>query len=183
VLFSDLVGSTAIASRLDPEEWRETVAGYHRAAAEAITQFDGHVAKYLGDGVMAYFGWPAAHDNDAERAVRAGLAILDAIAKLNEQPGVDDDIGLRPECPFYFARRQQVFVRLGEATCELCQTPIGRRFYIITRSPRPDKKSVEVFHLTKRRELSGVEAVTAERFYDYLTLALVGRGLNRHLIP
>jgi class 3 adenylate cyclase len=87
VLFSDLVGSTAIASRLDPEEWRETVAGYHRAAAEAITQFDGHVAKYLGDGVMAYFGWPAAHDNDAERAVRAGLAILDAIAKLNEQPG------------------------------------------------------------------------------------------------
>src|SRR4030081_3208099 len=49
--------------------------------------FDGHVAKYLGDGVMAYFGWPAAHDNDAERAARAGLAILDAIAKLNEQPG------------------------------------------------------------------------------------------------
>jgi Adenylate and Guanylate cyclase catalytic domain/Double zinc ribbon len=87
VLFCDLVGSTAIAAQLDPEEWRETVAGYHRAAAEAITRFDGHVAKYLGDGVMAYFGWPAAHDNDAERAARAGLAILDAIAKLNEQPG------------------------------------------------------------------------------------------------
>src|SRR5712672_1604767 len=87
VLFCDLVGSTAIAARLDPEQWRETVAGYHRAAAAAITRFDGHVAKYLGDGVMAYFGWPAAHDNDAERAARAGLAILDAIAKLNEQPG------------------------------------------------------------------------------------------------
>jgi class 3 adenylate cyclase len=86
VLFCDLVGSTAIAAQLDPEEWRETVAGYHRAAAEAITRFDGHVAKYLGDGVMAYFGWPEAHDNDAERAARAGLAILDAIAKLNEQP-------------------------------------------------------------------------------------------------
>ena len=85
VLFCDLVGSTAIAAQLDPEQWRETVAGYHRAAAEAITRFDGHVAKYLGDGVMAYFGWPAAHDNDAERAARAGLAILDAIAKLNEQ--------------------------------------------------------------------------------------------------
>src|SRR5258707_15592285 len=65
VLFCDLVGSTAIAAQLDPEEWRETVAGYQRAAAEAITRFDGHVAKYLGDGVMAYFGWPAAHDNDA----------------------------------------------------------------------------------------------------------------------
>jgi predicted ATPase/class 3 adenylate cyclase len=87
VLFCDLVGSTAIASRLDPEQWRETVAGYHRAAAAAITRFDGHVAKYLGDGVMAYFGWPAAHDNDAERAARAGLTLLDAIAKLNEQPG------------------------------------------------------------------------------------------------
>jgi class 3 adenylate cyclase len=54
---------------------------------EAITRFDGHVAKYLGDGVMAYFGWPEAHDNDAERAARAGLAILGAIEKLNEQPG------------------------------------------------------------------------------------------------
>jgi class 3 adenylate cyclase len=87
VLFCDLVGSTAIAAQLDPEEWRETVAGYHRAAAEAITRFDGHVAKYLGDGVMAYFGWPKAHDNDAERAARAGLAILDAIAKLTQQRG------------------------------------------------------------------------------------------------
>jgi class 3 adenylate cyclase len=87
VLFSDLVGSTAIAARLDPEEWRKILAGFHRVAAEAITRFEGHVAKYLGDGVMAYFGWTAAHDNDAERAARAGLAILDAIAKLNEQPG------------------------------------------------------------------------------------------------
>src|ERR1700684_2951842 len=87
VLFCDLVGSTAIAARLDPEEWRETLAGFHRMAAEAIARFDGHVAKNLGDGVMAYFGWPAAHDNDAERAARAGLAMLDAIAKLNQQPG------------------------------------------------------------------------------------------------
>jgi class 3 adenylate cyclase/tetratricopeptide (TPR) repeat protein len=87
VLFCDLVGSTEIAAQLDPEDWRETVAGYQRAAADAITRFDGHVAKYLGDGVMAFFGYPEAHDNDAERASRAGLAILDAIAKLNEQSG------------------------------------------------------------------------------------------------
>src|SRR6202162_5821098 len=87
VLFCDLVGSTGIAAQLDPEEWRETVAGYHRAAAEAIVRFDGYVAKFLGDGVMALFGWPQAHDNDAERAARAGLAILDAIGTLNEQPG------------------------------------------------------------------------------------------------
>jgi predicted ATPase/class 3 adenylate cyclase len=81
-----LVGSTEIAARLDPEERRETVAAYHRAAAEAITRYGGHVAKYLGDGVMAFFGYPEAHDNNAERAARAGLAIIDALSQLNEQP-------------------------------------------------------------------------------------------------
>jgi class 3 adenylate cyclase len=83
VLFCDLVGSTEMATQLDPEEWREVVAGYHRAAADVITRFAGHVAKYLGDGVMAYFGWPEAHDNDAERAARAGLGILEAVLNLN----------------------------------------------------------------------------------------------------
>ena len=86
VLFCDLVGSTEIAAQLDPEEWREIVAGYHRSAADAVTRFGGKVAKYLGDGIMAYFGWPEAHDNDGERAARAALAMLDGIAKLNEQP-------------------------------------------------------------------------------------------------
>jgi class 3 adenylate cyclase/tetratricopeptide (TPR) repeat protein len=85
VLFCDVVGSTEIAARLDPEEWREMVGAYHRAAAEAISRYGGHVAQYLGDGVMAYFGWPEAHENDAERAARAGLAILEAVSKLNQQ--------------------------------------------------------------------------------------------------
>jgi class 3 adenylate cyclase len=71
VFFCDLVGSTEVASHLDPEEWREVVAGYHRAAAQAIERFGGHVAQYLGDGVMAFFGYPEAHDNDNERAARA----------------------------------------------------------------------------------------------------------------
>jgi len=87
VLFCDLVGSTEIAARLDPEEWREVVAAYHRAAAETITRYGGYVAKYLGDGVMAFFGYPEAHDNDAERAARAGLEMLDAISKLGEETG------------------------------------------------------------------------------------------------
>src|SRR5713101_4877009 len=86
LLFCDLVGSTEIASHLDPEEWRAIIADYHRAAAQAIERFGGSVAQYLGDGVMAYFGWPEAHDNDAERAARAGLAIQEAITKLNEHP-------------------------------------------------------------------------------------------------
>ncbi|MBV8362649.1 MAG: zinc ribbon domain-containing protein, partial [Deltaproteobacteria bacterium] len=85
VLFCDLVGSTETAARLDPEEWRELVASYHHTAAEAITRYGGHVAKYLGDGVMAFFGYPEAHDNDAERAARAALAMLDGISKLGEE--------------------------------------------------------------------------------------------------
>jgi class 3 adenylate cyclase/tetratricopeptide (TPR) repeat protein len=86
VLFCDLVGSTSIAAQLDPEEWREIVANYHRLAAQAIERFGGHVAQYLGDGVMAYFGWPEAHDNAAESAARAGLEIVEQIPKLNRQP-------------------------------------------------------------------------------------------------
>lgn len=87
VLFCDLVGSTAISARLDPEEWREVEAEYLGAVTEAIKRFGGYVAKYLGDGVMAYFGWPVAHDNDAERAARAGLAIVEAVGGLSRGAG------------------------------------------------------------------------------------------------
>jgi class 3 adenylate cyclase len=87
VLLCDLVGSTALAAQLDPEEWRETVAGYQRAATDAITRFDGYVARYVGDGVLAFFGYPEAHDNDAERAVRASLALLTALDQLNQESG------------------------------------------------------------------------------------------------
>jgi class 3 adenylate cyclase/tetratricopeptide (TPR) repeat protein len=83
VLFCDLVNSTSLAAQLDPEEWREIVVNYHRSAAQEVDRFGGHVAQYLGDGVIAYFGWPEAHDDDVERGVRAGLAILEAISKFN----------------------------------------------------------------------------------------------------
>jgi class 3 adenylate cyclase len=85
VLFSDLVGSTEIAAHLDAEDWREIAAQYQRTAAAAVTRFGGHVAKYLGDGLMVYFGWPQAHEDDAERAVRAGLAIVEEVAALNRR--------------------------------------------------------------------------------------------------
>jgi predicted ATPase/class 3 adenylate cyclase len=89
-MFCDLVGSTEISKGLDPEEWREIEADYLRAAAEAIARLGGFVAKYLGNGVLAYFGWPEAHDNDAERAARAGLAILEDVAALNRRNVQDD---------------------------------------------------------------------------------------------
>src|SRR5215472_7114950 len=83
VLFSDLADSTALSARLDPEEMGEILRAYHRAATAAIVRFEGHVAKYLGDGVLAYFGYPRAHEDDAERAVRAGLAIAEAVRALH----------------------------------------------------------------------------------------------------
>jgi class 3 adenylate cyclase/tetratricopeptide (TPR) repeat protein len=84
VLFCDLMGSTELAAQLDPEEWHETVAAYHGSVAETVSRFGGRVAKFLGDGVMAYFGYPEAHENDAERAARAGLAMIEAISKLHQ---------------------------------------------------------------------------------------------------
>jgi class 3 adenylate cyclase/predicted ATPase len=88
VLFCDLVGSTEIASQLDPEEWSDIAARYQRTAAEAVQRFGGHVAKYLGDGLVVYFGYPQAHDDDPERAVRAGLAIVDAVRALPLAPSL-----------------------------------------------------------------------------------------------
>jgi hypothetical protein len=77
-MFADLVGSTLLSSRLDPEDMREIIGAYHRYCAEQITKAGGFVAKYMGDGVLAYFGYPAAHEDDAERAVRAGLELIAA---------------------------------------------------------------------------------------------------------
>ena len=83
VMFCDLVGSTALSSRLDPEDLRDVIAAYHRAVAGVVAQFDGFVAKYMGDGVLIYFGYPRAHEDDAERAVRAGLGSIDAVGRLD----------------------------------------------------------------------------------------------------
>ncbi len=83
VMFCDLVGSTALSARLDPEDLREVIAAYHRAATEVVCGFDGFVAKYMGDGVLVYFGYPQAHEDDAERAVRAGLGVIDAVGRLD----------------------------------------------------------------------------------------------------
>jgi class 3 adenylate cyclase/tetratricopeptide (TPR) repeat protein len=83
VLYCDLVNSTEISSHLDLEDWREFAASYQRGAADAVTRFGGHVAKHLGDALMVYFGWPEAHEDDAERAVRAGLAIIEEVAALS----------------------------------------------------------------------------------------------------
>jgi len=83
VMFCDLVGSTALSARLDPEDYREVITAYHRAVADVVSGLDGFVAKYMGDGVLVYFGYPSAHEDDAERAVRAGLGLIDAVGRLD----------------------------------------------------------------------------------------------------
>ena len=75
VLFVDLVGSTALSGRLDPEDMREVIGAYQNAVAREVARFEGHVAKFMGDGVLAYFGWPRAHEDEAERAVRADPSV------------------------------------------------------------------------------------------------------------
>ena len=83
VLFCDLVDSTALASQLDPEELREVVRAYQETCAKVIARFEGHIAQYLGDGLLVYFGYPLAHEDDAQRAVRAGLGMVEAMGQLN----------------------------------------------------------------------------------------------------
>jgi class 3 adenylate cyclase/predicted ATPase len=82
VMFSDLVGSTALSARMDPEDLREVISAYQKCVAETVQRFGGFVAKYMGDGVLVYFGYPQAHEDDAERAVRAGLALVAAVGGL-----------------------------------------------------------------------------------------------------
>lgn len=87
VMFVDLVGSTELSRRLDPEEMREVIQAYHNAVAGEVSRFEGHVAKYMGDGVLAYFGWPRAQEDAAERAVRAGLTVTAAVGGLEAPDG------------------------------------------------------------------------------------------------
>jgi class 3 adenylate cyclase len=83
VMFCDLVGSTALSARLDPEDLREVIGAYHRAVTDVVRSLDGYVAKYMGDGVLVYFGYPRVHENDAEYAVQAGLGVIDAVGRVD----------------------------------------------------------------------------------------------------
>jgi len=94
VMFCDLVGSTALSTRYDPEELREIVGAYHRCVADTVARFAGFVAKYMGDGVLIYFGYPEAHEDDAEQAVRAGLALIDAVGELQAPQRLQVRIGI-----------------------------------------------------------------------------------------
>ena len=104
VMFCDLVGSTGISAQLDAEEWRDLVGAYLDAASAAVTDMGGYVAKKLGDGILALFGYPVAHENDAERAARAALSIQRALGELNRK-NAGTGKPLAASCPSYQAHR------------------------------------------------------------------------------
>ena len=111
VLFCDLVDSTVLASQLDPEDWRAVVRAYQETCAMVIARCEGHIAQYLGDGLLVYFGYPLAHEDPAQRAVRAGLGMVEALGQLNAR--------LRQE------RGVQLAVRLGIHTGQVVVGEIG----------------------------------------------------------
>ena len=94
VMFSDLVGSTALAARMDPEDLREVISAYQKCVAETVRRFGGFVAKYMGDGVLIYFGYPQAHEDDAERAVRSGLELIAAVTALKSPVALQTRVGI-----------------------------------------------------------------------------------------
>jgi class 3 adenylate cyclase len=93
-MFSDLVGSTALAARMDPEDLREVISAYQKCVTQAVQRFGGFVPKYMGDGVLVYFGYPQAHEDDAERAVRAGLELIAAMAALKTRDPLQTRVGV-----------------------------------------------------------------------------------------
>ena len=94
VMFSDLVGSTALSARMDPEDLREVISSYQKCVAEAVRRFGGFVAKYMGDGVLVYFGYPEAHEDDAELAVRAGLELIASVTALKAPVSLRTRVGI-----------------------------------------------------------------------------------------
>src|SRR5262249_35246441 len=100
VMFCDLVGSTALSAQLDPEELREVVGTYQETCTEVVRRYDGYIAQHLGDGLLVYFGYPVAHEDDAQRAVRAGLDIITAIQKRVPSPWKDTAGEILPVPPF-----------------------------------------------------------------------------------
>jgi class 3 adenylate cyclase len=111
VMFCDLVGSTALSEKLDPEDMRHLIKEYQEACAKVITKFEGYIAKYLGDGILVYFGYPKAHEDDAHRAVRAGLEIVRA---MNSASGPQPSTRTIHELPLLNNRLQErIQVRVG----------------------------------------------------------------------
>jgi class 3 adenylate cyclase/predicted negative regulator of RcsB-dependent stress response/DNA polymerase III delta prime subunit len=157
VMFCDLVGSTALSTRHDPEDLRELIADYHRVVSNTVGRFDGFVAKYMGDGVLIYFGYPQAHEDDAERAVRAGRAVIEAVGQLPAREdlsvrlgiatglavvgdligeGAAQERGVVGETPNLAARLQALAMPNTLVIAEATRRQVGRLFDLVDLGPQ-----------------------------------------------
>jgi class 3 adenylate cyclase len=125
VLFCDLVGSTPLSQQIDAEGCRDVVTRYQKACGEQVARFGGHVAQYLGDGLLVYFGWPTAHEDDPERGVRAGLALLGAMDALNAALPAGD------------ATRLSVRIGLHTGPMVIGEMGRGAKSEVLALAPRP----------------------------------------------
>ena len=114
VMFSDLVGSTALSARMDPEDLRELISAYQKCLAETVQRFGGFVAKYMGDGVLVYFGYPQAHQDDAERAVPAGLKLIAPVSSFRATSPLQTHVGILPPADAVAAAGYRTSERGGE---------------------------------------------------------------------
>jgi class 3 adenylate cyclase len=201
VMFCDLVGSTPLSARFDPEDLRDIIGAYHRCVADAVSRFAGFVAKYMGDGVLIYFGYPEAHEDDAERAVRAGLAVIDAVAGLEvPEPlkvrlgiasglvvvgdligvGAAQERGVVGETPNLAARLQALAQPGALVIADNTRRQIGALFELEDLGPRPLAGSVEPQRAWRVLRESGVasrfEALRSE------TTPLIGRDEDLDLL-
>jgi class 3 adenylate cyclase/tetratricopeptide (TPR) repeat protein len=203
-----LVNSTEIASGLDPEEWREVTKKYQRVAAEAVTRFGGFVAQYLGDGLLAYFGYPQAHEDDAERGVRAGLAIIEAMTQLqqqlsvNHQPELAARVGIHTgsvvigqdaqvfgDTPNIAAHLQAVADPNSVLMTAVVHRLVSGRFVVEKCGPRPIKgvaQPMEIFRVLRPSGVRGrlhVSAAASRGLTQFVgrqeELRLVGSRWNR----
>src|SRR6516164_6978855 len=164
VMFSDLVGSTALSTRMDPEDLRELISAYQKCAAETMHRFDGFVARYMGDGVLVYFGYPQAHEDDSERAVQAGLELITAVAALKSRVSLQTRIGIATgvvvvgdligsgdtqersmvgETPNLAARLQGIAGPNSVVICDSTRRLLGNLFELKDLGPRDDLKGVD----------------------------------------
>ncbi|MFZ2138988.1 MAG: adenylate/guanylate cyclase domain-containing protein, partial [Xanthobacteraceae bacterium] len=163
VMFSDLVGSTALSARMDPEDLRELISAYQKCVAETVHRFDGYVARYMGDGALAYFGYPSAHEDDAERAVRAGLDLITAVTAVSSRVSLQTRVGIATglvvvgdligsedarersivgKTPNLAARLQGIAEPNTVVICDSTRRLLGNIFELTDLGPRDDLKGV-----------------------------------------
>ncbi len=201
VMFCDLVGSTAMSVRMDPEDLHKIISGYHKSVAETVRRLGGFVAKYMGDGVLVYFGYPKAHEDDAERAVRVGLALIEVVGKLSsEEPlrvrvgiatglvvigdligeGEAQERGIVGETPNLAARLQGVaepgMVVISESTRKL----VGGLFEFADLGPRNLKGMAGLVPAWAALRENSVES-RFEAFHGAGLIPLVGREENSRI--